>query len=165
MKKIFILFMFLTLLSCKTIIHKQEYKSINIEKEISICILYHKTNFRDSVVSRLKEKLLEKNVNVIIDDAFNAKNHDPKKYTYIIIFTGIHAFIQDAYPFNYFIKYKKDKNILKVFCTFLTKNSNKKGLTFKESIKNKPDTISLASITINIDILVEKIIEILESKK
>lgn len=165
MKKLFFILILISFFSCKTIVKKQENISINTEKEITVCILYHKTNFRDQVVTKLKEKLLEKKVNVIIDDAFKAKEHDPKKYSYVIVFTGIHAFIQDAYPFNYFIKYKKEKNILKIFCTFLSKNSNKKGLIYKENIKNRPDTISLASLNINIDILVDKIIEVLESKK
>jgi len=165
MKNFVVLLIFLAVLNCKTIVQKQEIKSNNTEKEVSICILYHKSNFRETVVSKLKEKLLEKNVNVIIDDAFKTKEHSPEKYTYVVVFTGIHAFIPDSYPFNYFVKYKKNKNILKIFCTFLTKNSNKKGLTFKENIKNKPDTISLASINSNIDILVDKIIEVLETKK
>jgi len=78
----------------------------------------------------------------------------------IVVFSGIHAFIPDAYPNAYIYKHKNEKNIIKVFYTYLTK----KGITVKTGIKNKVDTITAASMKKNKEGLIEEIYKLIMEK-
>ena len=167
MSKKYLLMLLITtvlLVSCITV-KKVEYEPVNNKNENytdrkKILILYHGTEFRDESVSGLKEKLLADDITVIVDDASKGKNYDPGFYDIVVVFSGIHAFIPDAYPNDYIFKHKNEKNIIKVFYTYLTK----KGITVRTGIKNKVDTITAASMDSNKDGLVEEIYKLIMEK-
>ena len=141
---IFVLQMFF-ISGCATI-PKKEFTPANTDSsQKRVCILYHASKFRNEVIYNLTKKLNENNIHVTIDDVVKFKEHSPKKYDLVIVFSGMHAFIPDAYPRNYLWKNKNSKNILHVFCTFFTR----KGVTIRSNTTNGIDTISAASIKKN----------------
>lgn len=152
-KKILIFFLLL-LLSCATIPKKEHV--VNASKKYDICILYHKSKIRNSIVDGLLEKFNASGLNIIVDDAFNIKDHPPDNYRAVIIFSGIHAFIPDAYPRNYIWKYRDKENIIHVFMTFFTK----KGVSIRYKKRNKIDTVAAASVKENSDNIVEIIYDL-----
>jgi hypothetical protein len=160
MKKFF-LFCFLLIffiVGCATF-KKSEYYPEDNKYDKKICILYHYTKFRDGIIKQLLDKLKNNNIVVITDDAYNIKNYNPKDYDLIVVFSGIHAFIPDAYPRTYLEKYKDKKNIIHVFYTFLTK----KGITI-DTGEGKIDTITAASVKSNSEDLTESIYQLIMKK-
>jgi hypothetical protein len=165
------IFLILPVIACTTIKKNEFYPQNNkpetqntvTQDQISpkrIVILYHGTKFRDEIVKHLVEKLVADNIEVIIDDASKGKNYDPKQYDQVVVFSGIHAFIPDAYPNDYLFRHKNEKNIIKVFYTYLTR----KGVTVKTGIEDKFDTITAASMKINSEELVKNIYDLIKSK-
>jgi hypothetical protein len=144
---------------CATIKMRENYPPDN-NYDKKIAILYHNTKFRTDIVDQLIEKLEAKNILVVVDDAFNTKKYDPKLFDLVVVFSGIHAFIPDAYPNAYIQKYKNEKNIIKVFYTYFSK----KGITERTGVKDKIDTITAASMAVNKSGLIDSIYELILNK-
>ncbi len=162
MKKsiIFILSVFILILSgCETI-KKNEYLSINNQYEKKICILYSSTKFRNEIIKRLVDSFKETNILIIVDDIFNAEKYNPQEYNLVVVFSGIHVFFPDLYPGHYLDKYKNEKNIIHVYLTFLTPE----GITTKIGNNDNIDTITAASDKKNIEGLVVKLSELIMNK-
>ncbi len=158
-KPLILIFVLLLTANCATV-KKSEYYPADNKYDKKICILYHYTKMRNNVAVLLTEKLKADNIMVITDNAFNINKYNPKEYDLVVVFSGIHAFIPDAYPANYLYKYKNEKNIIHVFFTFL----KGKGITEGKDYNSEIDSIAAASLKENTTALVDKIYELIIKK-